>query len=235
MTTLIPFTLYWINLDRAAARRMQMYMQCLALGLPNQRVPAVDAQQAHGGNVPRARILSHLRAMRTVHQYRLPNSGTLGQIAMIAEDDLSFEYCPYWDWNLLQVVQRAPLDWGILQLAYACTHPKEEAFDSPHAPYIPWRPSFGSTCCYLIHPRGYTAILAAADRGAIRLDAPSEHLFQLTRTYTFARPLFTYRSDPGARADLYPQVHTDYHERCKDRLDECLIDNKVTPVKNNRR
>jgi GR25 family glycosyltransferase involved in LPS biosynthesis len=55
--------------------------------------------------------LSHLKAIETFLE-------TEEQHCVICEDDLSFEFETFWDKTLDDIVQKAPNNWGIIQLAY---------------------------------------------------------------------------------------------------------------------
>ena len=223
MVTASP-PLFWINRDVDVVRRIAMYSQ-LADGRTTyqQRVPAVDGYQVRGGDTARACLESHLRAWQGAED-AFPDS-----CALIAEDTLAaVEYQPYRIWSVASVIQHAPADWGILQLAF--THPAPyDVFATQvarvqhrgifgsvraaatHAPppsyYLPWQPSYSGAVCYVVHPRARRHLL----QQQINVPALALHmatartedvLFRQVPTYTFARPLFTYRSeDVGAAFD----------------------------------
>lgn len=213
---------YWLNVDRHRAARVAMHTQLAKSRVAHVRVSAIDAERDLAGNVTRGTTLSHVRLFERVHADK-PH----GQTVLVMEDTASFEYAPYWTTTLDAVVAQAPADWGVIQLAYRCDEPTVHRVhrtmtddehlnnfdahyvekrvllddDAPYVPWSKWQPSLA--CAYLLHPRGYRALLAHAQSKAFYPDAPVwEALFPHTRTYTYHLPMFTTRAD---RTGFAPQ------------------------------
>lgn len=212
---------YWLNADRHARARTAMHAELAKSKVTHVRVPAIDAQQDLAGNVLRAQTLSHLLLYERVHADR-----RRGQVVLVLEDTASFEYARYWTTTLDAIVARAPADWGVIQLAYRCDEPTMARVDrsmnadehlsrpddyvekrvllddtAPYVEWTKWRPSLA--CAYLLHPRGYHALLQHARSTRFSPDAPPwEALFPHTRTYTYHVPLFTTRAGRDGYAPM---------------------------------
>lgn len=212
---------YWLNADGHARARTAMHAELATSKVTHVRVPAIDAQKNLAGNVLRAQTLSHLLLYERVHADRRQ-----GQVVLVLEDTASFEYARYWTTTLDAIVARAPADWGVIQLAYRCDEPtiarvhrmlsvdehigrsndyveKHVLLDDtgPYVEWAKWRPALA--CAYLLHPRGYHALLQHARSAYFSPDAPPwEALFPHTRTYTYHVPLFTTRAGRDGYAPM---------------------------------
>lgn len=118
--------LLWINLDRSKDRRI--YMENLLNGhkLKNTRIDAYDGDRYEdfsllaNNNIKldlekRREIgclCSHLKALETFIR-----NDSLGNYCLISEDDLSFEYLPYWKKTFEEYIKSAPRDFSIIQLS----------------------------------------------------------------------------------------------------------------------
>ena len=104
---------YWINVDTQTMRSDNMVKQFNERHLENTRINAVKPSNENPTKVDYERCctLSHLKAIETFLE-------TEEQHCVICEDDLSFEFEEYWDKSLEEIVQKAPNNWGIIQLAY---------------------------------------------------------------------------------------------------------------------
>jgi GR25 family glycosyltransferase involved in LPS biosynthesis len=76
-------------------------------------------------NIEYACLLSHLN---TIEKF-IESEGDDSQVALILEDDMTLDFRPYWRTPIQQIMNNAPPDWEVLQLAYIIkdTHlPKKE-------------------------------------------------------------------------------------------------------------
>ena len=203
---------YWLNANRHSRARVAMHNVLARTRKTHIRIPAYDAHLDFAGNVSEAQTRSHLRLLERVH-----HDQPKGQIVLVLEDCVSFEYSPYWTNTVDDIIQRAPTDWGIIQLAYQCDEPtihrvhqiithdqyihrtpdyveKHVVFDDS-GPYVNWNKWHTSlACAYVVHPRAYTNIRTLANSNRISFDVPTwEALFCHTRTYTYHVPMFTTR------------------------------------------
>ena len=223
MYTLPPCVqrVYWLNTNRHSRARVAMHNVLAQTNKTHIRIPAYDAHMDFAGHVSRAQTLSHLRLLDRVHHDK-----PQGQIVLVFEDCVSFEYSPYWTTTVDDIIRHAPADWGIIQLAYQCDEPtiyrvhqiithdqyihrtpnyveKHIVLDDS-GPYVNWNKWHTSlACAYVVHPRAYTNILKLANLNRISLDVPTwEALFCHTHTYTYHVPMFTTRIDINGYAPV---------------------------------
>ena len=116
----------WINLDRSKDRYDYMNNLFNKYNLINERISACDGnnykdfsiidddyiQETKDKKYEIGTLCSHLKAI----EY-FANSDDLGDLIIITEDDLSFEYLPYWGYKLSSYILHTPKDFEILQLA----------------------------------------------------------------------------------------------------------------------
>jgi GR25 family glycosyltransferase involved in LPS biosynthesis len=124
--------IYWINLNRALDRRMNMeklFKDPVFDGIKNVRIHAFDAKYKN----PRKKFtieqdydLNNLNRRRTNNEYAILCShlNTIHQFsttnyenALIFEDDLSLEYKSYWKKSIREIIENAPSDWEIIKLS----------------------------------------------------------------------------------------------------------------------
>lgn len=177
------YTLLWLNEADSNARRSALQTFCIELNLRNVRVAAIaDSHTTHN-----AQTLSHLRAMKRMES--MPELRDC--VNLVAEDTLSSSYMPYWLYTLQTVIENAPPDWGVLQLAY---DGPPSIMTMSSAPFVPWtKHRSPGTLFYAVHPRGRKAIMddmRAPKPARYSPDLPPEHLFEITPTYTYHMPLF---------------------------------------------
>lgn len=169
---------YWLDNPYDSIARVKMYNLFARSSVHHVAVPTLDTHHDCQGHALQANTLSHIRALRQIHRDR-PS----GQVAYVVENTLSYEYTPFWTTTLQRIIQNAPANWGVLQLAYICgpatasiirntpSKRKHVHIDDPFciektiqqsafAPFIPWKEycTMG-TCFYVVHPRGYRDIL----------------------------------------------------------------------------
>ena len=207
--------IYWLNRDYDQRSRVAMQTEFARYNIVHIRVPAIDAYRDLAGNTTRAHTLSHLLAYERIHADR-----PKGQIVLVLEDIVSFELAKYWTTTLNKIINHAPADWGILQLAYRCDEhtiskvhrtmsigehiSNDDPFyvekriildnQAPYVPWVKWRPSLA--CAYLLHPRAYRTLLEYARTDRFNPDQlPWNALFPHTQTYTYNVPLFTTRTN----------------------------------------
>ncbi len=104
---------YWINVDTQTMRSDNMVKQFNERLIENTRIDAVKPSFENPKKVDfeRCCTLSHLKAIETFLDSK-------DEYALICEDDLSFEFEEFWDKSLEEIIQNAPNNWGIIQLAY---------------------------------------------------------------------------------------------------------------------
>ena len=104
---------YWINVDTQTKRAANMINQFNERKIENTRIDAVKPSIENPTKVDfeRCCTFSHLKAIETFLDSK-------DDFALICEDDLSFEFEEFWDKSLEEIIQNAPNNWGIIQLAY---------------------------------------------------------------------------------------------------------------------
>ena len=212
--------MYYINLDRRPDRRAHMEQMCAAYGVAATRVAATDGEAAAAlvtAAPPTLRwsevacTVSHLRAIR-----EWLTAATVGDTALICEDDLSFETVGSWQCDWRAVEAALPLHWDVIQLAIIYG-----PGDANMALHYRADNDF-STCAYLIRrPYAQRLISSLWDTAAGRWSfPPSPHRLAAEEVlYRQARclsvPLFTYLDGaPGAAgavgvSDIQSAAHVD--------------------------
>jgi GR25 family glycosyltransferase involved in LPS biosynthesis len=61
-----------------------------------------------------ATTISHLKAINAF----IEDDTNKDNHAIIAEDDLAFDFCEYWKFTFNEIISKAPSDWQIIQLSY---------------------------------------------------------------------------------------------------------------------
>ena len=160
--------------------------------------------------------MSHLRAMRRAHE--------AGQaLALIVEDDASFTHHSAWDVSLEALASAAPVDWEVLQLHtnnilfYNSSYCRAPCGATGSDLFVPWNSEMWSTLAYVINRAGMSKLLRLT-ANATRLPrevAADLLIYNLTTTYTLARPLFSNILDASTIQDRRAQKQgTDQVCRC---------------------
>jgi GR25 family glycosyltransferase involved in LPS biosynthesis len=220
---------YWINLERATKRHCNMievFKDPVFKNIPNIRIEAFD------GNLPstifskiknydRTRFtdleygctLSHLECIRQFY-YSDYN------IALILEDDATLEYKPYWRKSIAQLMNDAPSNWEVIQIA-SISQPNNLI-------YTNWHDKISySTLAYIINKKGAKKIIEP-------IYNPKKDIFELksqihiadtymyinTNTYTFKYPFFTY---PSNNDSTIHSDHLDGHFYTKSLFDSLMM------------
>jgi hypothetical protein len=122
--------IYWINLEKSYERRNNMLNLLGLLNVKNSRIIAFDGEYeqnisskyfySENGVYPKysnkeyAILLSHLNSIE-----KFTNLNDLEyNIGLICEDDLSFDFINYWNYDIRSIIQNAPNDWDIIMLGY---------------------------------------------------------------------------------------------------------------------
>jgi len=232
--------IYYINLDRSRERREAMDAQLRALGLSNyERVAAVDGSALaswHGGSMGDGLYftndfsqdgstigelgctLSHLKTLASIDLTK-----THKQVALILEDDASFELVPRWPESLRELLATAPDDWEIIKL-----HHNEElwqARSSESARFVRHEsndPTYGAVA-YLVNARGCAAVrrygfsLNPSRCSQIQAD---RYIYALAITYDYHLPLFVTLDNDSEIHEDHRAGHAAQHALVLQRYDE---------------
>lgn len=182
---LVPVKVYYINMDRSSKRKDQFEEQAVDLGMNFQRVSGVDGKKIKtqynlrfgvaGGmeyqndfltNFSFSELgctLSHIKAIRTAY-----DNGD--QVALICEDDISFEMSKLWPSGLFRkLIQDMNTATGIIQLCWnssmrSDTNNKYCAYgDSYGVTPLPSDVWCWSAVAYLISRKGMHDVLAHSE------------------------------------------------------------------------
>ncbi len=131
------FPVCYINLNRCADRNKNIINSLNYLKVDHYRISGIDAKEIsrkslfnnlHEGKIqnmkymirpnkmftPREKeiaiILSHLKALEHVKNI------SDHEIAVIIEDDMSFQYVEDWNKQIEEIIKKAPTDWSIIKL-----------------------------------------------------------------------------------------------------------------------
>jgi hypothetical protein len=162
--------IYWINLDRAKARRERMTTALATRGLAHTRVKAVDGhdpQQVlstlHGATsqpTEAACLASHLTAIKQAFEAGL-------QSVIILEDDASFELFDRWPAGWATISRALPKDFGMVLLCVGQEPPRLDQLYRRSEALVQLNDCrYWGTITYLLDRAGMAALMAAFDRGA---------------------------------------------------------------------
>lgn len=204
----MDYYFYWINLDKDSNRRQYMEKIFSEYNIRNIRIPAILGAPLKIDK-ELACTQSHLKAIQTF-------LSSTEEIGIICEDDLSFDYKPYWKNNIDDVINNAPKDWGIIQLGIILTKLHDD-FNKYESKYVPHQiKKYYSTICYVINRASAEKFLNVKLTTDKKINYVADHfLYSHVTTYTYKYPLFTYRDNNDST--IHPE-HLDLHIRSKNLL-----------------
>lgn len=233
----------WINLDSATQRADRLLGQFAGRGIRNTRIPAMDGREVSVDHYCRmkwsptqteakelATVVSHLKAMLWLVRH------TNEPMAVICEDDVSFELEDRWPCPLDELLKRAPSRCQMLQLGVTVTevetlaHLKGQV--SPPWVYAPRHPRYFGAFSYAItrkcaarflrkyRVREKKGEILSAYRAPRHRHQVDKELFQSGRNvYTVLPPFFTY---PSANDSTIHPEQLETHSRSKRWLLEAI-------------
>jgi len=189
----ITNTFYWINLEKASERRINMENLFIINNIKNKRIDAIQ-----GGPLEKDKAIactsSHLKAIKTFYE-------SDDEIGIICEDDLTFEYQKYWRNSLNTVIQEAPKDWEIIQLAVITPfYLQNQSLFSYKKSYIPYQLRTSCTLIYVINRKGANKIIKNNKQPS---DWAEDFIYNQCKTYIYKYPMFTYPDDNDS--DIHPE------------------------------
>lgn len=222
---------YWINLDSAKSRYNNMICEFEKNGITDHtRIPAYPSIGQTKRLKENACCRSHLQAV----MHFLLNSND--PYALICEDDLTFELKQYWKKSVEEVVNEAPSDWGIIQLATILQRLEEKT--GKMDTYFKWGDQRSSSClAWVIHRKCAVDLLntyltqkniyefATPDCWSsgvyIRVDKNTKYT-----SYTYKYPMFIYPDENDSQLDNSLPLHV----ACKKEVIQFLKHhNKILP------
>lgn len=222
--------IYWINLEKSLDRKSNMINLFKNINIENVRINAVDGSleekiketyfygnvNSNNTNKEYSTILSHLN---TLEEYKKVSNLKYG-VSMICEDDLSLDFCKYWEYNLEKIINEAPEDWEILMLSYFTLNINFEYN------YRKWDNDWSASCYLIRH-----SSLNKLDK--IKNDKKYEsfsdvmvadnYIFRIFNTYLFKNPYFTFPDNNNSTIHDY---HLDYHRLYKN-INKIIINKEI--------
>lgn len=166
---LLPYPIFYINLDKDTSRRDYMEQQLSRLSTTYYRVRGINGKNIKNlqkdeidgvsfiNDYPELRpgelgcTLSHIQAIATAWKMQIP-------IALICEDDCSFDACGITS-SIPEVVKNAPSDWEILQLFTGGLKRDQTDAETSYIRFEP-RSTTWSNAAYLITRKGMSRLLS---------------------------------------------------------------------------
>jgi hypothetical protein len=213
--------IYWINLDESIKRRENMIHILNNFNIKNIRINAINGKLEENicnkyfycetNNYPKfsnkeyAILLSHLN---TIELFLKTNENELKyNNALILEDDISFDFINYWDKDLKNIIDNAPLDYDIIMLSYFSLN-----IDFQNI-YKKWDNEW-SASAYIVN---YNSLknkinnLKKNDKWICNendLMVSDSYIFSKFNTYIYKYPYFTF---PNENDSTFHSDHLDYH------------------------
>ena len=199
----------WINLEKDNFRKNKMETLFSKYDLQNTRITGILGTQclnycnldkkieSHERMSELGCFLSHIRAIE--HFVTTPS---IGEYCLICEDDLSFEYLPFWKKNFWDYIKKAPNSFNIIQLSvtysilspsFQLVYPQEHTI-TKHKWYM------YCSGCYLIKRKAAEKLLKYLpktnnkyDLNSIKHPISDVFIYQ-TIANVYSLPLFTYNT-----------------------------------------
>ena len=188
--------IFWINLDKSTERKEHMEHILNEHHLKHTRISAYDNTDfCIGGNNEKKEVIgclcSHLKALETFLT-------TLDEYALICEDDLSFEYVPYWQKSFWEYINMAPRDFSIIQLSliYSYQYIIRNTYIYKNQQMMKHEPYMYGAGCYLVTRSAAKILLQKVKKQAYKydlctLDVPISDCFIYSISGVYTIPLFT--------------------------------------------
>ena len=214
--------IYWINLNISLKRRNNMIELLENINVENIRIEAIDGNLIDNvnttyfycnNNYPKysnkeyAILLSHLNTIETFTKIDA-NLLKYG-VALVLEDDISFDFIKYWNIDLQKIINNAPNDWDIIMLGYF-------SLNLNYNKYNKWNNEW-SAISYLINYKIKDKIndLKENDKWICKEDdlmVSDNYIFSKFNTYIYKYPFFTFPNDNDS---TFHSDHLQYHRLYK--------------------
>ena len=186
---------FYINLERCEERKEKLETIFSQYNLKYERVSAIDGNNLEKwdprlSKFEQACTMSHLKAIQTFYE-----SGE--EIGIICEDDITFEFLPYWKTSIDNVIKNAPNDFEILMLSYTVWPHYSNFLENLYNPFILL--AHNGCGSYLINRKGASKILKEHTWNNPKLEKYTKIrpvadviIYDLVKTYVYRYSLFTY-------------------------------------------
>jgi hypothetical protein len=215
--------IYWINLEKSIDRKKNMEELLSNIDIPNERINAIDGFiednistkyfyeenniYPNYCNKEYAILLSHLN---TIYKFANIKENLKYGVAMICEDDLSFDFINYWKIDLKNIIEEAPNDWEIIMLGYFSLKINRKNI------YEKWNNEW-SAICYLINYKKIQKIndFKKDEKWICKktdLMVSDNYIFSKFTTYVYKYPYMTF---PNDNSSTFHIDHLNYHKLYK--------------------
>lgn len=118
--------IYYINMDKSIDRNISMLKEFQRYGITNfHRVRAIDSKKLLKGkeelvftdsskNTTMNELATTLSHMKAINSAFLDGN----KYAVIIEDDMTFALVPFWKESLIEIIDKLPKDWAILNISH---------------------------------------------------------------------------------------------------------------------
>ncbi len=224
----IEIPVLYINLNRSPDRRKYMEKQFDIYNIKYTRIQAIDGNKICSNSyinnykdLSPSEIgctLSHLKAIKYAKSKNM-------KIALILEDDVDFCLTTIWQQKLVNLINSAPPNWGIIQLF---TFKQKCKYDNKFYLHNTEDPCY-STAAYIINTQGITDIIKHTGTQKYTMgklingnitpkDGRADRfIYDLTTTYYYATPLFTVNDE-----NLSSTIHTSHSNQHIKRSNDIL-------------
>jgi GR25 family glycosyltransferase involved in LPS biosynthesis len=210
--------IYYINLDRSIERQNHMERilnDSIFDNIPTFRIPAYDGKNQNmnryisiedTGSIDNSVITNVEYACTMSHLYTIKQfSESQYDIALIFEDDVTLEYKKYWKKSIKNIIENAPDDWEIIQLATIVNNISDFDYfinneftlmNNNYSSHKSW-----STAAYIINKKAAKKINQYIYKNnKYYLNNLYYHnadtiIYTLFKTYFYNKPYFTYITD----------------------------------------
>ena len=148
-------------------------------------------------------MLSHLNTIEKYANLKELNYG----VALICEDDLSFDFINYWTIDIKTIINDAPKDWDIIMLGYFSLNVTNNQL------YKKWDNEW-SAISYLVNHKSIQKISNMKNSDGkwlcneYDLMVSDNYIFSKFTTYVYKYPYFTFPNDNNS---TFHEDHLDYH------------------------
>jgi len=211
----------WINLNKDEIRKEYMESEFKKYNLPNTRIEALEGVKYKDFCITNKVLetsedtgtigcfCSHIKALE-----HFVNNPSIGDYCLIAEDDLSFEYIPYWKKSFWEYIKEAPSNFNIIQLTvtYSYQYMIYRKFPRTHTitKQLPYMYGAG---LYMVTRKGATMLLSLISKSNNIYDlrgvqnAISDCFLYEAIDDVYSIPLFTFNTQMGSN------IHSDHIDR----------------------
>lgn len=208
MEKLNNIPIYWINLERSAKRKTYMF-NSLSSNKYNYRISAIDGINLDSTNIilPEKYNETNYEIACTCSHLKTIYTAFISQedIVLVSEDDIDFSVVPFWNSDLLSLIESAPRDWEILQLNTS-SNEINKLYDDYKSKKILWSNwnNFSSTVIYAINRQGMEKVVKNCIKFSdnIIFDLSNQEqivadlfIYNQAKTYTINKPIFNYFVD----------------------------------------